>query len=157
MKTHDLSPKHNYIILSHPHGILSYGAFINFATESTGFSRVFPSITPFLATLEGIFWIPFVRDYLMSLGKYNKSSCSEFELKMHTPIIPDSHSVIEGLTYFFLKSSFSIRSMCPSIKFCATYEKQLVGQQGTSQAFMSFQDPLKRVIRRLSVEMESRY
>ncbi|XP_031221427.1 diacylglycerol O-acyltransferase 2-like protein 6 [Mastomys coucha] len=68
VKTHDLSPKHNYIILSHPHGVLSYGAFINFATEATGFSRVFPSITPFLATLEGIFWIPFVRDYVMSLG-----------------------------------------------------------------------------------------
>ncbi|GAB1303001.1 Diacylglycerol O-acyltransferase 2-like protein 6 [Apodemus speciosus] len=50
VKTHDLSPKHNYIILCHPHGILSYGAFINFAT------------------LEGIFWIPFVRDYVMSMG-----------------------------------------------------------------------------------------
>ncbi|XP_052027904.1 diacylglycerol O-acyltransferase 2-like protein 6 [Apodemus sylvaticus] len=68
VKTHDLSPKHNYIILSHPHGILSYGAFINFGTEATGFSRVFSSITPFLATLEGIFWIPFVRDYVMSMG-----------------------------------------------------------------------------------------
>ncbi|CAO2623579.1 Diacylglycerol O-acyltransferase 2-like protein 6, partial [Lemmus lemmus] len=68
VKTHDLSPKHNYIIVSHPHGVLSFGAFINFATEATGFSRIFPSITPFLATLEGIFWIPIVREYVMSMG-----------------------------------------------------------------------------------------
>ncbi|XP_021089269.1 diacylglycerol O-acyltransferase 2-like protein 6 isoform X2 [Mesocricetus auratus] len=68
VKTHDLSPKHNYIIVSHPHGVLPHGAFINFATEATGFSRIFPSITPFLATLEGIFWIPIVRDYVMSMG-----------------------------------------------------------------------------------------
>nr|XP_048273947.1 diacylglycerol O-acyltransferase 2-like protein 6 [Myodes glareolus] len=68
VKTHDLSPKCNYIIVSHPHGVLSFGAFVNFATEATGFSRIFPSITPFLATLEGIFWIPIVREYVMSMG-----------------------------------------------------------------------------------------
>ncbi|XP_006170030.1 diacylglycerol O-acyltransferase 2-like protein 6 [Tupaia chinensis] len=68
VKTHDLSPKHNYIIANHPHGIVSYGVFINFATEATGFSQIFPSITPFLGTLEGIFWIPIVREYVMSMG-----------------------------------------------------------------------------------------
>ncbi|XP_054430182.1 diacylglycerol O-acyltransferase 2-like protein 6 [Pteronotus mesoamericanus] len=68
VKTHDLSPKHNYIIANHPHGIVSYGVFINFATEATGFARIFPGITPSLGTLEGIFWIPIVRDYVMSFG-----------------------------------------------------------------------------------------
>ncbi|XP_075395020.1 diacylglycerol O-acyltransferase 2-like protein 6 [Tenrec ecaudatus] len=68
VKTHDLSPKHNYIIANHPHGIFSYGVFINFATEATGFSRIFPGITPSLGTLEGIFWIPLVREYVMSMG-----------------------------------------------------------------------------------------
>ncbi|XP_036029801.1 diacylglycerol O-acyltransferase 2-like protein 6 [Onychomys torridus] len=68
VKTHDLAPKHNYIIVNHPHGVLSFGAFINYATEATGFSKIFPSITPFLATLEGIFWIPIVREYVMSMG-----------------------------------------------------------------------------------------
>uniref|UniRef100_A0A8C6QV65 Acyltransferase n=1 Tax=Nannospalax galili TaxID=1026970 RepID=A0A8C6QV65_NANGA len=66
--THDLSPKHNYIIINHPHGIFSLGTFINFATEATGFSRIFPSITPFLATLEHVFWIPIVQEYVMSMG-----------------------------------------------------------------------------------------
>ncbi|KAL2768598.1 diacylglycerol O-acyltransferase 2-like protein 6, partial [Daubentonia madagascariensis] len=68
VKTHDLSPNHNYIIASHPHGILSYGVFINFATEATGFAKIFPSITPVVGTLEGIFWIPIVRDCFMAMG-----------------------------------------------------------------------------------------
>ncbi|KAM5290799.1 diacylglycerol O-acyltransferase 2-like protein 6 [Glossophaga mutica] len=68
VKTHDLSPNHNYIIANHPHGIFSYGVFINFATEATGFARLFPGITPSLGTLEGIFWWPVVRDYVMSMG-----------------------------------------------------------------------------------------
>ncbi|XP_055986129.1 diacylglycerol O-acyltransferase 2-like protein 6 [Sorex fumeus] len=68
VKTHDLSPDHNYVIVNHPHGIVSYGAFINFATEATGVSKIFPAITPSLGTLEGIFWIPIVREYVMSMG-----------------------------------------------------------------------------------------
>ncbi|KAM4818640.1 diacylglycerol O-acyltransferase 2-like protein 6 [Thomomys bottae] len=76
VKTHDLSPKHNYIIGSHPHGILAHGAFINFTTEATGFSHLFPSITPFLLTLEWIFWIPLVREYVMSLGLSSVSESS---------------------------------------------------------------------------------
>ena len=72
VKTHDLSPKHNYIIANHPHGIFSYGVFINFATEATGFAQIFPGITPSLGTLEGIFWWPLVRDYVMSMGEYEE-------------------------------------------------------------------------------------
>ncbi|KAM8965948.1 diacylglycerol O-acyltransferase 2-like protein 6 isoform 1-T1 [Sarcophilus harrisii] len=68
VKTCELPPSHNYVIASHPHGILSYGMFCNFGTESTGFSQIFPGITPSLATLEGIFWIPIVREYVMAKG-----------------------------------------------------------------------------------------
>ncbi|XP_043830693.1 diacylglycerol O-acyltransferase 2-like protein 6 [Dromiciops gliroides] len=68
VKTCELSPSHNYIIAVHPHGILSYGVFCNFGTDSTGFSQLFPGITPSLATLEGIFWIPLVREYVMAKG-----------------------------------------------------------------------------------------
>ncbi|XP_074133852.1 diacylglycerol O-acyltransferase 2-like protein 6 [Sminthopsis crassicaudata] len=68
VKTCELSPSHNYVIAAHPHGILSYGMFCNFGTESTGFSQLFPGITPSLATLEGIFWIPLVREYVMAKG-----------------------------------------------------------------------------------------
>ncbi|XP_021262221.1 diacylglycerol O-acyltransferase 2-like isoform X2 [Numida meleagris] len=68
VKTHDLSPGHNYIIGSHPHGILCVGAFCNFITGSTGFSELFPGIQPFLTTLAGNFRLPLFREYLMSGG-----------------------------------------------------------------------------------------
>ncbi|KAK2530285.1 diacylglycerol O-acyltransferase 2 [Columba guinea] len=68
VKTHDLSPSHNYIIGSHPHGILCVGAFCNFITGSTGFREMFPGIQPFLTTLAGNFRLPLFREYLMSGG-----------------------------------------------------------------------------------------
>lgn len=69
MKTHDLSPSHNYIIGSHPHGILCVGAFCNFITGSTGFEELFPGIRSFLTTLAGNFRLPVFREYLMSGGE----------------------------------------------------------------------------------------
>uniref|UniRef100_A0A8C0BPN7 Acyltransferase n=1 Tax=Buteo japonicus TaxID=224669 RepID=A0A8C0BPN7_9AVES len=68
VKTHDLSPSHNYIIGSHPHGILCVGAFCNFVTGSTGFGEMFPGIRPSLTTLAGNFRLPVFREYLMSGG-----------------------------------------------------------------------------------------
>ncbi|GAB5584667.1 acyl-CoA wax alcohol acyltransferase 1 [Prionailurus iriomotensis] len=67
-KTKDLSPEHNYLMGVHPHGLLTFGAFCNFCTEATGFSKIFPGITPHLATLSWFFKIPFVREYLMAKG-----------------------------------------------------------------------------------------
>lgn len=69
VKTHDLSPSHNYIIGSHPHGILCVGAFCNFVTGSTGFGEMFPGIRPSLTTLAGNFRLPVFREYLMSGGE----------------------------------------------------------------------------------------
>lgn len=68
VKTHHLPPGRNYIIGSHPHGILCIGAFCNFVTESTGFSHKFPGIRPHLATLAGNFRLPILREYMMSGG-----------------------------------------------------------------------------------------
>uniref|UniRef100_A0A8B9QY91 Acyltransferase n=1 Tax=Anas platyrhynchos TaxID=8839 RepID=A0A8B9QY91_ANAPL len=68
VKTHELSPSHNYIIGSHPHGILCVGAFCNFVTGSTGFAEMFPGIRPSLTTLAGNFRLPLFREYLMSGG-----------------------------------------------------------------------------------------
>ncbi|XP_066435887.1 diacylglycerol O-acyltransferase 2-like [Eleutherodactylus coqui] len=68
VKTHNLPPGRNYIIGSHPHGILCIGAFCNFVTESTGFSQKFPGIRPHLATLAGNFRLPILREYMMSGG-----------------------------------------------------------------------------------------
>ncbi|XP_056450550.1 diacylglycerol O-acyltransferase 2 isoform X1 [Gadus chalcogrammus] len=76
IKTHDLLPSRNYIFGYHPHGIFCFGAFCNFGTEATSFSKKFPGIKPSLATLAGNFRFPVLRDYLMSGGicPVNKNS-----------------------------------------------------------------------------------
>lgn len=53
IKTAHLDKKHNYIFGFHPHGIISAGAFGNFATEGSKFSEIFPGIKPHLLTLKG--------------------------------------------------------------------------------------------------------
>ncbi|TNN76937.1 Diacylglycerol O-acyltransferase 2 [Liparis tanakae] len=76
IKTHNLLPSRNYIFGYHPHGIFCFGAFCNFGTEATGFTKKFPGIKPSLATLAGNFRLPVLRDYLMSGGicPVNKNS-----------------------------------------------------------------------------------
>ncbi|KAL6472107.1 hypothetical protein MHYP_G00182950 [Metynnis hypsauchen] len=68
IKTHNLLPSRNYIFGYHPHGIFCFGAFCNFSTEATGFSKKFPGIRPSLATLAGNFRLPLLRDYMMFGG-----------------------------------------------------------------------------------------
>ncbi|GAB6023808.1 2-acylglycerol O-acyltransferase 2 [Chamberlinius hualienensis] len=68
VKTAEFDPKKNYICGYHPHGILSAGAFCNFATEGTQFSKIFPGITSHLITLTGNFWFPLLREYVQFTG-----------------------------------------------------------------------------------------
>lgn len=73
VKEKDLDPKYNYIVGSHPHGILCSGAFCNFATEGTGVATVFPGISFFLTTLSVQFKMPFFREFLMTSGAVSAS------------------------------------------------------------------------------------
>ncbi|XP_070605653.1 LOW QUALITY PROTEIN: 2-acylglycerol O-acyltransferase 2-A-like [Erythrolamprus reginae] len=68
VKTVDLEPSKNYVFGFHPHGIMVAGAFINFCTEATGFSKLFPGLKPHMMMLNLWFRAPFFRDYLMSGG-----------------------------------------------------------------------------------------
>ncbi|KAM8974937.1 2-acylglycerol O-acyltransferase 2 [Pelodytes ibericus] len=68
VKTADLDPRQNYVVGSHPHGVLVAGAFTNFCTEATGFPDLFPGITPYLLMLPLWFRAPFFRDYIMCGG-----------------------------------------------------------------------------------------
>ncbi|KAJ9123776.1 Diacylglycerol O-acyltransferase 2B [Naganishia onofrii] len=54
------------------------GAFANFGTESTGFSKLFPGIKTHLLTLTSNFKIPLYRELLLFLGlcSVSKKSCS---------------------------------------------------------------------------------
>ncbi|XP_032745426.1 acyl-CoA wax alcohol acyltransferase 1 [Rattus rattus] len=83
LKTKDLSPSQNYIMGVHPHGLLTFGAFCNFCTEATGFSKTFPGITPHLATLSWFFKIPLIRDYIMAKGVCSVSQASIDYLLSH--------------------------------------------------------------------------
>ncbi|KAM4612258.1 2-acylglycerol O-acyltransferase 1 [Polymixia lowei] len=78
VKTADLDPRHNYIFGFHPHGVLVAGGFGNFCTEATGFSALFPGLTPHLLMLPFWFRVPLFREYLMSGGLVSsvKSSLS---------------------------------------------------------------------------------
>ncbi|XP_045365131.1 acyl-CoA wax alcohol acyltransferase 2 [Camelus bactrianus] len=83
LKTHDLSPSHNYIVVCHPHGLLSHSYFGHFATEASGFSKIFPGITPYLLTLGAFFWVPLLRDYIMTTGICSVSQSSMDFLLTH--------------------------------------------------------------------------
>ncbi|KAL2786515.1 diacylglycerol acyltransferase [Aspergillus keveii] len=76
-RTRPLPGNQKYIFGYHPHGILSHGAFAAFATESLGFSSLFPGIENSLLTLDSNFKIPIYRDYLLLLGmnSVSRSSC----------------------------------------------------------------------------------
>ncbi|XP_058906178.1 acyl-CoA wax alcohol acyltransferase 2 [Kogia breviceps] len=76
LKTHDLSPSLNCILTHHPHGLMSHSCFGHFATEKSGFSKIFPGITPYILTLGAFFWVPFLREYVMSTGAYSVSQSS---------------------------------------------------------------------------------
>lgn len=78
IKTHNLLPNRNYIFGYHPHGIFCFGAFCNFGTEATGFSKKFPGIRPSLATLAGNFRLPVLRDYLMSGGEVPRQAAESW-------------------------------------------------------------------------------
>merc|ERR1711892_679555 len=62
IKTAELNRNKNYLVGSHPHGVLSAGAYSCFATEGTNFSQVFPGMIPHILTLQEMFFIPLFRE-----------------------------------------------------------------------------------------------
>ncbi|KAJ3370837.1 diacylglycerol O-acyltransferase 1 [Allomyces arbusculus] len=67
-KLADLDPDRNYVFGYHPHGIISLGAWVNFGTEATGFSSLFPGINLRLLTLSQNFSLPIFREILLWLS-----------------------------------------------------------------------------------------
>ena len=77
-KTCDLPPDRPYVFGCHPHGIISLGSFGNFATEATGFEKLFPGINLRFLVLSSNFQIPFYELFLMAMGicDASKESCN---------------------------------------------------------------------------------
>uniref|UniRef100_A0A8C6DG98 Acyltransferase n=1 Tax=Moschus moschiferus TaxID=68415 RepID=A0A8C6DG98_MOSMO len=63
-----LPPDRNYVLVSHPHGIIAVGSFCNFATEGTGSSQLFPGLRFSLAVLNCLLYLPGHREYFLSCG-----------------------------------------------------------------------------------------
>jgi 2-acylglycerol O-acyltransferase 2 len=61
---------------THPHGIFGFGLFGNIATESTGFSRLFPGIKPLIVTLPIVFYLPFRREVNLAHGSISSDAKS---------------------------------------------------------------------------------
>jgi hypothetical protein len=76
-KTADFDPNKNYIMAVHPHGIMSASAYLNFATEATGWSEKFPGIKSHPLTLASHFRFPLHRDIVMLSGacSVSRESC----------------------------------------------------------------------------------
>eukprot|EP00093_Oithona_nana_P012500 12500.XXX_852786_853986_1 [CDS] Oithona nana genome sequencing. len=70
IKTAELDPERqgNYLLGSHPHGILCSGTFAAFATEGCEWAKVFPGVVPNLLTLEGFHQMPGFREILSFSG-----------------------------------------------------------------------------------------
>ncbi|CAG8666247.1 168_t:CDS:2 [Ambispora gerdemannii] len=77
IKQADLDPTKNYVFGYHPHGVISVGAWTNFATEANNCSGLFPGIKFHLLTLASNFNIPLYRDYIMAQGcaSVSRQSC----------------------------------------------------------------------------------
>lgn len=68
IKTAPLPATRKYVFGYHPHGIIGMGAIANFGSDATGFSTLFPGLSPHLCTLASNFQIPIWRDILLALG-----------------------------------------------------------------------------------------
>ena len=68
IKTADIDPDRSYVFGYHPHGVISMGALINFATFSTGFDKLFPGVNVHVLTLAGNFKLPFLREWILWMG-----------------------------------------------------------------------------------------
>ena len=80
VKTEDLDPNRNYIFGYHPHGRLTVGVGVNFLTEATHFSTLFPGIRPHLMTIRFNFLVPFSRELLLNLGNNRVKNSSSYVL-----------------------------------------------------------------------------
>ncbi|KAJ6617792.1 2-acylglycerol O-acyltransferase 2, partial [Pseudolycoriella hygida] len=76
VKTAELPPDRNYLVCIFPHGLLSIGGFLNFASNYSKWSTLFPGVRPRFTTLVLNYYIPIYRELLLSLGMSTVSAKS---------------------------------------------------------------------------------
>lgn len=68
IKTTDLPGRTNYIFCVHPHGLSAFGTLINFGTEANEFGKLYVGLDPYVLDSSLLFYVPFTRETLLSLG-----------------------------------------------------------------------------------------
>ena len=63
-----MSPDKTYLLGTHPHGILLFGAFCCFVSDAASFSQLFPGLTARLLTNANWVKIPGYRDWVLYAG-----------------------------------------------------------------------------------------
>ena len=66
-RTAPLPADRSYLLCCHPHGVVGISA-MQFGSEGTGFSRLFPGLRCYLMGLAPLFRIPFFREWIMLHG-----------------------------------------------------------------------------------------
>ncbi|XKL69077.1 hypothetical protein PGB90_006846 [Kerria lacca] len=69
IKTAELPPDNNYLLILYPHGIVTASLIANFATEANQVeSKVFPGIDMRFVTLNMNIYLPVIGEYFLALG-----------------------------------------------------------------------------------------
>ncbi|XP_065225545.1 2-acylglycerol O-acyltransferase 3-like [Planococcus citri] len=68
VKTAEIPPNTTYLFASFPHGFLCYGPSTNIMSDVNQFDEAFPGLNPYLATLNGNYYAPFMRDFYLLWG-----------------------------------------------------------------------------------------
>ena len=68
VKTCDIEPNRSYVFGYHPHGVISMGALVNFASYATRFDEKFPGLNVHVLTLASNFMMPFLREWILWMG-----------------------------------------------------------------------------------------
>jgi len=76
VRTAPLPPSSNYLVCSHPHGVLCFGASCAFASEACGWADQFQGLTPHITTIEGNLWMPLFREFFLLFGAVSSSKRS---------------------------------------------------------------------------------
>lgn len=96
-KTVDLPADRNYIFAAFPHGVLSTGCFLSFATDWTGFCHQYPGIRSRVVTLDIHLIVPFFRELCFSWGVASSSEKCIVKL-LQAPNDPDHKLNSDGNT-----------------------------------------------------------
>merc|ERR1712224_575225 len=68
IKTVEIESNRSYVFGYHPHGVISMGALVNFATYATRSDTLYPGVNVHVLTLAGNFKVPFQREFILWMG-----------------------------------------------------------------------------------------